>query len=257
MIEAPAPYESDEGSDEVGAGLDVDDQLDGETFLAMPADGIDPAVEVTLSDGQLFYRSICNSLFGGYRIEGGVLFFESSGSTLVACDEPASMGLVGDFLASSPTVTSDDVGVLTLTGSAGSLTLRSNRTAEPVAPIFGDWRTSSVLLGLGAESSWMLASARVTLEPERIVIDGPCTDGKAVASFDGRRLVVTDVDFVPAACDEQGTEIEAALVDVFSGVEGRAEFDIVTTRSGIVLAPVDPGDPNEFVANGVRLVPDE
>ena len=137
-----------------------------------------------------------------------------------------------------------------------ALTVDPNCPAEPTLPILGEWTVGSVLLGQGAEGAWTLTSAAITIESDRILIDGPCTDGAATAVLDGQRLTVTGVDFVPGACDEQGTQIQAALLDVFFDVAGDdVVFDVVTTLGGMRLEPVIEPEPDDFRPVGLRLVP--
>lgn len=137
-----------------------------------------------------------------------------------------------------------------------TLTVDPNCPAEPMLPILGEWTVGSVLLGQGAESAWTLTSAAITVEPDRILIDGPCTDGAATVVLDGQRLTVTGIDFAPGACDEQGTQIEAALLEVFSDESGDdVVFDVVTTGGTMRIEPVIEPERNDFRPVGLRLVP--
>jgi len=232
--------------------------VDGLTFLAQPAEGIDPTVSISFADGQLTYRSTCNSQFGPFSVNDDILVFQGGGTTAVACDEPDSMSMVGELLSSRPAVQLDPTGALTIVGQDRTLVVVNEAIAEPATPILSEWGVASVLLGQGAESAWMLTSATITIEPDRILIDGPCTDGSATAILDKRRLTVTAVDYTPDSCDEQGTEIEAALHEVFSSPTGDdVAFDIVTSRTGILLQPVTTPQRSDFRPVGLRLVASE
>lgn len=212
------------------------------TYLALPADGIDPAVSVEITDDQLTYRSTCNSHFGGYDILDGVLVFDGAVTTLVGCEEPESMAVVGGVLTGRPSLAIADDGSIRLKTASRTLLLRSAATAAPNQPIDSRWEIATVLLGAIARWGTALTTAHIELASDRIVLDGPCTDGVVSIDRSGRSFTVIGSDFVPLPCDEAGTELEAALATVFDPA-GVRQFEIVTTMIGIDLVPaVAPPD---------------
>lgn len=244
------------GPSQTGSAATQED-LDGLTFLALPSDGIDPAVSISFWDGGLTYRSTCNSHSGDYEIDNGALRFEVGRVTLVGCEEPESMSVVNELLGSEPSLRFDPPGTLTIVGTDRTLVVRSDTIADPTQSVLGEWRVASVLLGVGGRTTWALTSASVVLEAGAIVINGPCTTGTATAEFQDRQLTVAALEFEPGACDEQGTEIEAALLAVFGGPtdDTPASFRIVTTTSGIRLEPTVTPAPNDLRPSGLSLTP--
>jgi heat shock protein HslJ len=230
--------------------------LDGKTFLALPADGINPAVSVSFLDGRLSFQSRCNEHTGPYDLINGTLVFQSNESTAVGCNEPTSVAIVSELLQSKPHVTLGQGGSLTIAGPQRSLRLWNDSIAEPIAPVLGAWRISQVLVGAGGARVWTLTTASILIAPDRLTIEGPCTHGTVEASLSGRQLVATGIDFAPLACDEQGTEVEAALRQVFAASTAtRISFNIVTTPTGIRLESSLSPPPNSSQPDGLELVP--
>lgn len=225
-------------------------RVDERVFLALPADGVDPAVQVTFgAHRQLSFYANCNEIYGPYGITDAVLSYETNRITAVGgCDEPASMGVVGAMLRSSPMISFADNGDILLTSDGSELRLRPEETAEPIAPIVGEWQVHN----LGGAIR-LLTSASLTIEADRLRIDGPCTDGDANLAIEGRQIVIDTLSFTPGPCDEQGTEIEAALRSLL-GDDEPAVFNIVATKDGMRLEDADASKPGA-VYRFVELLP--
>jgi heat shock protein HslJ len=103
-----------------GCGDDDDDDavsaadLEGRTFAATEADGhtiVDGSrITITFSaDDMLAVETGCNTVTGGYTIDGDVLTTGEMAQTLIACEESLSSQeqWINDLLASDPTIELD------------------------------------------------------------------------------------------------------------------------------------------------------
>lgn len=226
-----------------GDGSDVDDR----TFLSteVTRDGESHAlvdgsrVRISFADDQVSVQAGCNTLFGGYAVQGGVLSVNGMGGTQMGCPPElvAQDAWLVRLLEAGPSVEVQD-DTLTLTGNATVITFVDREVADPDRPLVGTvWRVDSLVEGDAVSSAPGRAAATLTFGDDGIVeLLGSCNQGSADYQLtEGEKhLLIGDLDMTAMACDEERGELERAVLELLRAGELSVDInaDTLTLTAG-------------------------
>jgi heat shock protein HslJ len=213
--------------------------LDGRTFVSRSTAGLvlvdGTTVRLTFSGGGLSMNAGCNTIFGPYTVNDGVLQTGTLGSTEKACDEALMEQdrQLTDLLASNPSIRLDG-DTLTLTGTGLAISLLDRVVADPDRPLEGTvWTVDGVIDGDAISNGWGGAVATLTIVDGRAVVHAGCNSGGASVTVGDGTLTFGSVGLTKMACAPEVMELEAAVVAVLNGeVTYRIEADVLTITSG-------------------------
>ena len=110
------------------AGAPVTDDLVGRSFVVSGVDGhttVDGTeITVAFDEDVILVNAGCNSMRGGYSVDGGTLAVSALAATRMMCEDALmeQEAWVSTFLSSAPTIDLDD-GTMTLTSDSSTMTL--------------------------------------------------------------------------------------------------------------------------------------
>jgi heat shock protein HslJ len=177
------------------------------------------------ADGYLSGHAGCNSQFGAYTIEDGVLVVDGLGSTMVGCtpEREAQDMWYADVLTSSPSI-SWDGDTLTLVsesedGVVTEIVFQDEEVATPDLPLEKTgWIVDSLMDGnMVTIASWE-SPATVTLDGEGTMrFFTGCNQGSAQYVVDGDQIRLSDATWTEAGCpDAPSQDLETAVLNVLS-----------------------------------------
>ena len=225
--------------------------LDGTEWVsvAVTEDGSDrPLVDGTqirlgFVDGQLSASAGCNTMGGGYRIDGDTLVFEGGAMTEMGCDDDrhAQDDWLVALLGSGPTIVRDD-DKLTLTAGATVITLQDREVAEPDLPLVGTtWTVETVLLDdAAAPVPEDGVATLVFTEDGRIEVESGCNAGNGSYEATDRTVVVTELFMNLGLCQGARADLEQSVTNVVKvgvlpySIDGDA-LRLVAGDAGLVL----------------------
>jgi heat shock protein HslJ len=199
--------------------------VDGREFLStsVTEDGapmaLVPGTRVRLSfgDGQLGASAGCNSIGGGFRIEGGVLVFDGGGMTEMGCDPDrhAQDEWLVAFLASRPTVELEGAD-LVLTSGGTIIALVDREVAEPDLPLTGTtWTVDTIISGHSASTVPVGGVATLHFADDgRVEVGTGCNTGSGRYETTGDELRFTDVVVTERVCAGEASALEAAVLPI-------------------------------------------
>ncbi len=204
--------------------------LDGRTFLLSETAGsvegdhtlvAGSVVRLAFADGAVSAQAGCNSMGGGYALDGDVLRVEQLAQTQMACDEALmdQDAWLAEFLSAAPTIglSGDE---LTLTGEADTLVLVDRVVADPDRALEGTTWTVDGLVSADAVSSVPTGVvATILIEEGKVHVVAGCNTGNGTVEIDEAAGVLT---FGPIAttkmmCDEDQMLVEQAVLATLVG----------------------------------------
>jgi heat shock protein HslJ len=222
--------------------------LDGSEWLstAVTEDGADrPLVDGTrirlsFTDGQLGASAGCNTMGGGYRIEGGRLVFEGGGMTEMGCDDArhAQDDWLFEFLGSQPSVAQEG-DKLTLTSGGTVIALQDRETAEPDLPLVGTtWTVDAIISGDAVSSVPGDAVATLVFTDDgRVEVDTGCNTGGGTYEVADGTLRIREVVTTLIGCGGTAGQLEAAVMAVINA----EELDFAIDAGTLTLMAGDHG----------------
>lgn len=222
--------------------------LDGSEWLstAVTEDGADrPLVDGTrirlgFTDGQLGASAGCNTMGGGYRIEGGRLVFEGGGMTEMGCDDErhAQDDWLFEFLGSQPSVAQEG-DKLTLTSGGTVIAFQDRETAEPDLPLVGTtWTVDSIISGDAVSSVPGDAVATLVFTDDgRVEVDTGCNTGGGTYEVADGTLRIREVVTTLIGCGGTAGQLEAAVMAVINA----EELDFAIDAGTLTLMAGDHG----------------
>lgn len=201
--------------------------ISGRTFISVSVteDGEPhPLVEGTVirlsfEDGTISASAGCNSMFGSYTIEDGILVVDAMGMTEMGC-APALMAQdqsVAAFLGSRPAITlsGDD---LTLTSETTTIQLLDREVAEPDQPLVGTlWTLESIITADAVSSVPLGATATIQFNEDGTVeIQPGCNSAGGSYTVDGDTITLSNIVTTDMACMGARGELESAVMGVIS-----------------------------------------
>jgi heat shock protein HslJ len=203
--------------------------LDGRTFVSTSVvrAGTDfPLVPNTqlrlafIDSRQLGASAGCNSIFGGYQLQGNVLLVDQLGTTDMACNPPALMAQETWFtqlLSSRPTLGLDG-NTLTVTSGDTVITMLDREVAEPDAQLVGPtWTVETIINGESASSVPMGATAWLQFGADgRASLNTGCNSGGGPYTADAGTITFGPIATTKMFCAGPGGQLEQAVLEVLN-----------------------------------------
>ena len=198
--------------------------LDGRTFVSTEVDGHElvsgSQIRVGFQDGSISINAGCNTLVGGYTIEGDTLQVPVLAMTQMACD-PALMDQdtwLSETFSGSPTLAleGDD---LTVTAADGStITFLDAAVAEPAQPLEGTrWVVDGLLANEGISTVPIGAEASITITDGTAAVEAGCNTGSAPVTITDTTITFGPMILTRMACPQPQMDLENAVVAVLDG----------------------------------------
>ncbi len=210
--------------------------LTGRTFLSTgvaddgaPRDLVDGSrVRLTFEGGRLSAQAGCNTMFGGYEIDGDVLVVEGLGMTEMGCpgDLAEQDAWLSDVLTGRPSIAVDG-DELTLTSGTTVVTLTDRVVADPDRPLVGSvWRVDSLISGDAVSSTPGDAQASLVFGDDGTVqVRGGCNTGSASYTAGEGTVTIGPVRMTRMACDDERGELETAVLRVLDAGELQVKIE--------------------------------
>lgn len=218
-------------SPDTSAGVSTDNPLEGTTFTSTSLTGHDlvAGTAVRLSfDGQLGVSAGCNSMGGGYSLDGDRLVIDGPmWTTEMACDPPLmdQDTWLASWISDGLTwVLAGDV--LTLTGGDVVMELAAE-SAEP-GTVEGSWELDTILSGETA-SSVPADVETPTLEFTGLQVSAftGCNRGAAPVEIAEDTITFGPLRLTRMACPEPAMQLEATVA---ATLEGTVPFTVTADR---------------------------
>jgi heat shock protein HslJ len=243
-------------------GLD----LDGREFLSTDVEGytiVDgTTIRLTFTDGSLSINAGCNTIFGGYSIDGSTLRVDMLGTTEMAC-EPELMAQdrwITDIVQLEPQLALDG-DTLTISGAAGAVVTMVDRTvADPDRELVGVRWVADALRSQDAVSTLPEGVvASITFEStddgDVALIEAGCNRGSANVEITDDVITFGPVGLTKMMCDDDAMGVESFMLQLLDGDVG------YTISAGtLVLDSADTDTDNadgEMGGTGLILQADE
>lgn len=207
------------GSDSSSSSGSAPLELDGSTFESTAVEGYDlvsgSVIKLGFADGSLSANAGCNTMAGGYTLDGDVLTAPALISTMMACDEAlmAQDTWLSGLLSSSPTVALDG-DTLTVTGSDATITMAKQ---APVAIDGTKWVLSGTVANEGISSLPADAVASLTITDGQAAVETGCNNGSGTVEVADTTLTFGPLATTRKACTEELNTLEAFTVSVLDG----------------------------------------
>lgn len=218
------------GSDDVTAA-----DLDGREFLSTEVEGhqlVDGSeVRLAFDDVTVSANAGCNTMNGGYTIDGDTLEVEAMAMTQMACDEALmdQDAFVSGFLTSGPTIVLDG-DELVLTSGEETITFLDREVADPDRPLEGTtWVVESVVSDQAVSSVPGGIEATLLIEGEQASVDTGCNSGTTTVEVTDTTITFGPMATTLALCEFQ--DFEDAVMSTMTGeVEYEIEADLLSLR---------------------------
>jgi heat shock protein HslJ len=225
--------------------------LDGRTFVSTAVDGhelvADSEIRLSFQDGSISINAGCNTLVGGYTLDGDTLQAPVLAMTQMACD-PALMDQdtwLSETFSGTPTlaVDGDD---LTVTGADGStITFLDVEVAEPALPLEGTrWVVDGLLANEGISTVPIGAEASITITDGTAAVEAGCNTGSAPVEITDTTITFGALALTRMACGPEQTQLENAVVAVLAG-----EVTYTITSDTLQLRTTPSGGTGEIGLN--------
>lgn len=212
----------DDSSDDDSGATPTAADLDGRTFLSTEVEGktLVEGTQVSLSfaDGSVAALAGCNTMTGGYTIEGDSLAVATMVQTLMACDpDTAAQDLwVSELLQGDPTISLDG-DELTLAAGDVTLTLGDRESvANDNALDGGSWALDSI------DDAGVVTPAPerafIAVTDGRLYIATGCNRGFGEVTISGDDTVdIGPIALTLMACETPVNEWETAVTQFLTG----------------------------------------
>jgi heat shock protein HslJ len=221
--------------------------LDGRTFLSTEVTGHElvegSVIRLSFANGSLSANAGCNTIFGGYRLEGDVLVAEALGQTEMACEEALmdqDMWLA-ELLTGSPTLSLDgDELVVSSSDGVTVVTMLDREVADPDRPLEGTrWIVESTIANDAVSSVPARATASITITDGTVAVETGCNTGSGSVEIGEGTLTFGPIASTARACEDELMALEAAVLAALDGeATYQIEADVLTIRAseaGLVL----------------------
>lgn len=206
----------------------ADLELDGREFLSTSVEGHQlvegTVVRIGFADGTLSINAGCNTIFGGYTIDGTTLRADALGQTDMACDTDlmAQDRWLTDVISLSPTLALDG-DTLTITGVAGATIELLDRTvADPDRPLVGTrWVADGMRLQDAVSTLPEDVTVSITFESntdgDRALVEAGCNRGSAEVTITDDAITFGPLGLTKMMCEADAMEVEAFVVALLDG----------------------------------------
>jgi heat shock protein HslJ len=196
--------------------------LNGTMFLSTDVQGqtLVEGTRITMqfTDGSLGAVAGCNTIAGGYSIEGDALVMAQPATTMMACDDETTKqdAWLVELLTSRPTI-SQKGDTLTLTSAAVTLTMRDRIAVATASAVDGTaWPIESLETAAGVTPA--PAGAYLSFDGERMYIATGCNRGSGSVTVGTENTVeVGPILLTKMACEAPLADWETALIGFLEG----------------------------------------
>jgi heat shock protein HslJ len=213
------PGTDSSGADPSGSGGGSTLDLDGASFESTAVDGYDlvegSRITLGFADGSLSANAGCNTLAGGYTIDGDVLTAGALASTLMACDEAlmAQDTWLSGLLTSSPKLALDG-DALIVTGADATITMAKQADAT----IDGTkWVLTGTVANEGVSSLPADAIGSLTITDGQAAVETGCNNGSGSVEMADATLTFSALATTRKACTDELNALEATTLSVLDG----------------------------------------
>jgi heat shock protein HslJ len=235
----PVPDSSGGSTDADGSGGEPSPELDGREFVSTAIEGQDlvagSEVRISFQDGSLSANAGCNTMNGGYELDGSTLQVESMAMTMMACEEQlmAQDELVSGLLTSGPTVALDG-DVLTIASDEVTLTMLDREVAEPDLALEGvTWQLESIVADEAVSS--VPAGVESTLvfgDDGTVAVDTGCNSGSGGVEVGDGTMTFDALATTLRFCEGDAGEVEIAVTTTLQGeVAYTIDSDVLSIRA--------------------------
>lgn len=225
--------------------------LDGREFLSTSVEGYDlvgdTVIRLTFDDGSLSANAGCNTIFGGYTVNGDRLSVSTIGTTEMACEQDLMVQdrWLTDILALEPILELDG-DTLTLRGAGGAVIEFLDRTvADPDRPLEGTrWVLDGIRTADAVSSVPEGVTASIAIDDDGTArVEAGCNTGSSSVEIADDTITFGPLALTRMMCEPDAMDVEAAMTAV---LDGEATYTIDATR-----LTLDAGD------TGLMFVADE
>lgn len=194
----------------------------------------DSEIRLAFADGQLRITAGCNTMSGGYRLEGTRLTVEPLAGTEMGCEQALmdqDAWVAGLFTDPVRLTTGNDAALIS--GDV-VLTLADRETSSPDRRLEGTrWVLDTLIDADTASSVPSGVEAYLQIDGGRVVLKDGCNTGSGTVEVSGDVLVVDQTTRTRIACPGAET-VEGAFVAVFDGAATYAieEDRLTVTHDG-------------------------
>lgn len=212
--------------------------LDGRTYLSTQLEGriLVPGTQVRLSfaDGQLNAQAGCNTMGGGYTIDGDRIRTSQLSMTEMGCDGPrqAQDEWLAAFLGDARFTLAGET--LTMTDGTAVLTLMDKEVVTPDQPLEGRrWILEGIVSGDAVSSVPMGVTAAIQIDAGRVAVEAGCNRGGGTVEVTADTLTFGPIATTKMACEPDPMRVESAVLAVLSGdVAYSIDADRLTLDAG-------------------------
>lgn len=226
-----------------GTVTDTDLQLDGRTFESTTVDGQTlvegSVVQLSFADSSLSINAGCNTIAGGYTLDGSTLQASALAMTMMACDQALmdQDAWLSETFTSNPTLALEG-DQLTVTGTNGTTITFTEVAAAEDAPLEGTrWVVDGLLANEGVSTVPIGATAAITINAGTAAVEAGCNTGSAPAEITDTTITFGPMVLTRMMCPDEQMTLENAVTSVLNGevdylVEGGTLQLRTTTDTG-------------------------
>lgn len=232
-VEDPSPGDGDGDGDGDDAGRNLEEALEGRTFVLESADGYslvaDTTANVSFASGEISFGAGCNGHFSEMSLDGDVLVVESFSSTAIGCAQELHEQdeWFAAFFSARPIVTLEDE-QLTFTTAEATLVFIDDEVANPPPPLVGTvWEIWALIDGEVAQGGFDVVPT-VTFDSDGTVhVFSGCNNGEGEYEADDGTITFSGgIGYTEAGCpDAELTDVEAHVQAVFTMGEVTYSFN--------------------------------
>jgi heat shock protein HslJ len=226
------------GSDDAGGGTPDASDLAGREYVSTQVEGHelvpDTTIRIAFQEDTLSANAGCNTMNGGYSLDGDTLQVEALATTLMLCDEGLDQqdAFVSDLLTSGPTVALDG-DQLTLTSGDVTVTMLDREVAEPDLPLEGTtWKLERLITNEATSTVPLGVESSLVIDNGQAMVDTGCNTGSGSVEVTDTTLTFGPLAITLRACEEDANRTETVVLTALNGeVDYLIESDRLTIRN--------------------------
>jgi len=218
------------------AGFD----LDGTEYRSTAVEGHElvdgTTISLSFDDGSLSANAGCNTLFGAYSVDDGVLVVDALAQTEMGC-EPALMDQdqwLAGVLAAGPAIGVDGDTLTLTTGDGTTLTMLDREIADPDRPVEGTrWVVTGIVSNDAVSSVPIDPStgepvvASMTIDDGRVALEAGCNTGGGPVEVGDSVLTFDAIALTRKMCPPPLMDVEDAVT---AALQGEVAYEVEADR---------------------------
>lgn len=219
--------------------------LDGRSLVSTRVTGHElvagSTVRMTFEDTQLSVQAGCNTIFGAYALQGGVLRAAELAQTEMGCaaDLMEQDQWLVDFLQGGPRLTQTDQAVV-LSGDGVEMELTDREVVSPDLALEGQtWVLTTSYTETATTSIRGMENASLVLDGGDVRLDTGCNTGGGSYTLEGDTVSLSPLRLTLRACEDLAMEVEQVMMAVLQQedltVEVEADRLTLTAPDGTAL----------------------